>query len=148
MNIYEDGGKWCVWKDMVLTQFDTRPQAEWFALRGETLSATEAALAMGVMMAKLETARAIVAAVKTLTTAADSQANLVAEYWDVSAAFGAFTDGDVESLGIALAQLQAGITLLEQFGLLVTGANDGAGRSTITPSDYLATINTLRRVAG
>ena len=65
-----------------------------------------------------------------------------------SAAFGAFTVDDVAALGITLAQLQAGITLLEQFGLLVTGANDGAGHSTITPSDYLATINTLRRVVG
>ena len=100
-----------------------------------------------IAMAKLETARAIVAAVKSLTTAADSHSNLVAEYWDVSAAFGAFTVDDVAALGITLAQLQSGITLLEQFGLLVAGTNDGAGHSTITPSDYLATINTLRRVA-
>lgn len=130
--VYEELGKWVLWirggQDVHL-YFDTQMEAM-------------------TAMAKLETARAIVAAVKSLATAADSHANLVAEYWDVSAAFGAFTVDDVAAFGITLAQLQAGITLLEQFGLLVTGANDGAGHSTITPSDYLATINTLRRVAG
>ena len=113
-------------------------QAEWFARTGESLSAAEAALAMGVMMAKLETARAIVAAVKTLTTVNDVAGDLVAEYWDLG---GGFTDEDVAPLGITAAQLTACITTLEQAALFMEG-------SATTPVVHRVTLNAVRRVAG
>jgi chloramphenicol 3-O-phosphotransferase len=93
-------------------------------------------------MAKLETARAIANAVKTLATVNDDGPDLVVEYFHV----GPFTDEDV--VGITAAQLSDCITLLQQCALLMTGANDGAGHSTITPAEYVATLNAVRRVAG
>jgi len=120
--------------------FDTRPQAEWFARTGESLSAAEAALAMGVMMAKLETARAIVAAVKTLATVNDGAGDLVQEYWDLPCG-GTFSDADVAALGITAANLAACITTLEQAALFMAG-------SATTPVVHRVTLNAVRRVAG
>ena len=129
---------WLVYASEIPTEFDTRPQAEFFALRGETLSATEAALELGGYMQKLETARAIVAAVKTLATVNDSATDLVAEYWDAG---GGFTDEDVAALGITAAQLTACITTLEQAALFMAG-------SATTPVVHRTTLNAVRRVAG
>jgi hypothetical protein len=118
-----------------LGEFDTRPQAEWFARTGETLSAAEAAIAQGVYMAKLDTARAIVGAVKSLAQVNDLAGDLVAEYWDV----GSFTDADVEALGITAAQLTACITTLEQAALFMSGGVN-------TPVVHRQTLNAVRRV--
>ena len=96
-------------------------------------------------MAKLETAKAIVAAVKTLTTMMDDAGNLVQRYWDPPCG-GTFTDEDVAALGMKAADVTACITLLEQCALLFSGANDGAGHSTIAPAVYRVTVNTVREV--
>ena len=143
--LYQVGELWHEDYNGVRATFDTRPQAEWFALTGETLSAAEAAIAMGVYMAKQETARAIVAAVKTLTTMMDDAGNLVQRYWDPPCG-GTFTDDDLAALGITAEKLTTCITLLEQCALLFSGANDGAGHSTITPAVYRVTVNTVREV--
>jgi hypothetical protein len=140
MNIYTDSGKWFVWKDLVRTEFDTRTQAEWFALTGESLSEAEAALAMGVYMAKIETAKAIINTVKTLVTVNDGAGDLVQEYWDPPCN-GTFTDEDVAALGITAAQLTACITTLEQAALFMAG-------SATTPVAHRVTLNAVRRVAG
>ena len=122
--------------------FETHPQAEWFARTGESLGAAEAAFAQEEYMARLDTAKAIVSAVKTLSTVNDLGPDLVKEYFDA----GAFVDADVVALGITAAQLGACITLLQQATFLMSGANDGAGHSTIAPADYTSTLNAVRRV--
>ena len=89
-------------------------------------------------MAKLETAKAIVAAVKTLTTVNDGAGDLVQEYWDPPCN-GIFTDDDVAALGITAAQLTACITTLEQAALFMAG-------SATTPVVHRVTLNAVRRV--
>jgi len=88
-----------------------------------------------IMVAKLQTAQAIVAAVKALTTPTDLATDLVAEYFDA----GEFVDGDVAALGITADTLAACITLLQQVDLLMTG-------SATSPAMYRATLNKVRRV--
>ena len=88
-----------------------------------------------IMAQKLETARAIVLAVKSLSTAADSASDLEAEYFDA----GTFADADVAALGITAAQLASCITLLQQVGKLMTN-------QAITTAMYRTTLNQVRRV--
>lgn len=88
------------------------------------------------LMAKIETARAIVQAVQSLTTAADSASDLEAEYFDV----GSFVDADVAALGVTASDLAGCITLLQQVAALMTG---GA----TTPAVYRTTLNKVRRVS-
>lgn len=87
------------------------------------------------MAKKLETAKAIVAAVQSLSTATDSAADLEAEFFDV----GTFTDEDVAPLGITAAQLASCITLLQQVNKLMSG-------QATTPAIYRTTLNAVRRV--
>ena len=86
-------------------------------------------------MARIETAKAIVRAVQSLATAMDSAADLEAEYFDI----GNWTDEEVSAIGITAAQLAAGLTLLQQVNLLMTG-------EATTPAVYRTTLNQLRRV--
>lgn len=92
--------------------------------------------AQGVqLMAKVDTAKAIVAAVKALAPTADTAADLESEYFDV----GEFGDADVASLGITAADLASCITLLQQVNLLMTGGANA-------PAIYRSTLNKVRRV--
>lgn len=128
-------GKWLVYNSAIPTEFDTKVQAEWFEISGQSLSAIDAALALGGHMAKIDTAKAIVSAVKTLTTATDLALDLEAEYFDV----GTFIDEDVAALGITASDLASCITLLQQITALMTG-------QVTSPSMYRSTINKVRRI--
>jgi hypothetical protein len=86
-------------------------------------------------MAKVNTAKAIVDAIKTLAPATDTAPDLNAEYFDV----GTFTDEDVASLGITAVDLAACITLLQQVTALMNGQET-------VPATYRATLNKVRRV--
>ena len=127
-------GKWIV-RSIPEVEFDNEYSAQWYALTGETLTAAEAASALGGYMKKEETAKAIIRAVQSLATVNDLGPDLVKEYFDA----GAFADGDVAAIGITAAQLGACITLLQQVGLLM-------GSGATTPADYTATLNAVRRV--
>jgi len=87
-------------------------------------------------MAKIDTAKAIINAVKSLAIATDMATDLVSEYWDV----GVFLDDDVSALGITAAQLTSCITLLEQIDKLMTN-------QATSLSMYRSTLNQVRRVA-
>lgn len=87
-------------------------------------------------MAKIDTAKAIVNAVKALSTPTDLATDLVAEYFDA----GTFVDADVAALGITADTLAACITLLQQVDALMTG-------QATSPSMYRATLNKVRRVS-
>ncbi len=112
----------------------------------DTLVEAQAAASTGVfdltkqeaqhIMAKLDTARAIVAAVKTLAPITDTAEALEAEYFDA----GTFTDVDVVALGITATDLAACLTLVQQVNLLMTG-------EATTPAIYRASVNKVRRVA-
>jgi len=86
-------------------------------------------------MAKIDTAKAIISAVKSMATATDQATDLVSEYWDV----GTFVDEDVAALGITAAQLTSCITLLEQVDKLMTNQETSS-------SMYRTTLNQVRRV--
>ncbi len=88
-------------------------------------------------MAKIYTAKAIVAAVKALAPTADDASDLEAEYFDAAGA--GWVDDDVAPLGITAAQLAACLTLLQQFALLMTN-------QATTPSMHRTTLNAVRRV--
>ena len=87
-------------------------------------------------MAKIDTAKAIVKAVKDLGPTANDAADLEAEYFDAAGA--GWVDADVAALGITAAQLAACLTLLQQFALLMTN-------QATTPSMHRATLNAVRR---
>lgn len=86
-------------------------------------------------MSKLNTAKAIVAAVQSLATATDSAGDLEAEYFDV----GVWGDDDVAALGITHTDLAACITLLQQVNKLMTS-------QATAPAMYRTTLNKVRRV--
>lgn len=90
-------------------------------------------------MSKLKTAKAIVECVQTLTAVMDSGPDLWQEYWDVVAADGAFTDNDVDKLGITAAQLTACVTLLENMKKFF-------GNEAVQTNSYRVTVNNVRRV--
>jgi len=118
MNIYQSAtGDWILFDGATKHRFDTEQEAR-------------------SIMAKIETAKAIVRAVQSLTTATDSAGDLEAEYFDI----GNWVDADVAALGITAAQLAAGLTLLQQVNLLMTG-------EATTPAVYRTTLNQLRRVS-
>jgi hypothetical protein len=117
MDIWQSAGYWYVNDGGREYQFDSEQEAR-------------------QAMAKIETAKAIIGAVRSLTTAADDGPDVVAEYFDV----GNWTDADVAPLGITAAQLAAGLTLLQQVNLLMTG-------EATTPAVYRTTLNQLRRVS-
>lgn len=129
-------GGWYV--DTPDNSFDTKPQAEWFAMSGEIVSEEQALMEIADMSQKLETAKAIVKAVQSLSTVTDTGGDLVYEYYDA----GTITDDDVAALGITAAQLTSCIVLLEQVGLLMTGSINPL----VTPAAYRTTLNAVRRV--
>jgi hypothetical protein len=116
MDIWQSAGYWYVNDGGREYQFDTEQEAR-------------------SIMAKIETAKAIIRAVQSLATAADDGPDFEAEYFDV----GNWTDEDVAAIGITAAQLAAGLTLLQQVNLLMTG-------EATTPAVYRTTLNQLRRV--
>lgn len=87
-------------------------------------------------MAKLDTAKAIVRAVQSLSLATDSAADLEAEFFDT----GTWSDADVQALGLTAAELASCITLLQQVTALMTG-------SATSPAVYRTTLNKVRRVS-
>ena len=86
-------------------------------------------------MAKIDTAKAIIAAVQTLAPATDTAEDLQSEYFDT----GPFVDADVAALGITADNLASCITLLQQINALMSGAAN-------TPAIYRSTLNKVRRV--
>ena len=110
-------GRWIIFDGMNKIYFDTQLEAE-------------------KAMAKLDTAKAIVSAVKTLTTVNDLSGDLVSEYFDA----GTFVDADVAALGITAAQLASCITLLEQAGKFMNS-------EATTPIMHRVTLNAVRRVS-
>jgi hypothetical protein len=108
---------------------------QWYAsINGQNIECDNEAEARR-LMAKIQTARAIVQAVQSLATAADSAADLEAEFFDV----GAFTDADVAALGITASDLAGCITLLQQVKALMSGQATAAAM-------YRTTLNKVRRV--
>lgn len=87
-------------------------------------------------MAKIDTAKAIVKAVQSLSTATDSAADLEAEYFDA----GTWADGDVAALGLTASDIASCITLLQQVEALMTN------QATATAM-YRSTLNKVRRVS-
>lgn len=88
-------------------------------------------------MAKIDTAKAVVRAVQSLTTATDTAGDLEKEYFDVAG--GGWVDADVAAIGITAAQLASCLTLLQQFAKLMTA-------QATTPIDNTASLNQVRRV--
>lgn len=121
MHIYERfDGKWILVAGRLATDeytYDTQQEAN-------------------TAMSKLATATAIVQAVQSLATAADSAVDLEAEYFDV----GAPSDEDVAPLGLDADDIAACVTLLQQVSALM------AGQATVAAT-YRATLNKVRRVA-
>jgi hypothetical protein len=89
------------------------------------------------VMAKLDTAKAVVTAIKTLTTVADAAPSLIEEVSDV----GPFTNEDLVALGITRNELNGCITVLEQLRLLITGG------IAVPAVAYKTTLNKMRRVS-
>lgn len=99
------------------------------------------------LMAKIDTAKAIVSKVQTLVPIMETASDLVAEYWDVTNAVGAFTDEDLAPIGITAVQLTACLTLVEQMPKLFEGLNETDGHSSIFPTTYRITVNSVKRLA-
>jgi len=108
--------------------FETKPQAIWFAWTGQIKTAAE----VKSVMAKLDTAKAVIVQVQQLATPMDSAPDIFQEYWDVVNSEGAFTDEDVTPLGITAAQLGSCITVIEVFNTLM--------------ATHHAAVNLMRRV--
>lgn len=118
MSIYQDAlGAWILFDGTTKHTFSTEAEAR-------------------IFMAKIDTAKAVINAVKALASTADDAENLKAEFFDA----GTFTDADVAPLGITAAQLASCITLLEQFDKLMTNQETDAAM-------YRVTLNAVRRVA-
>jgi len=88
---------------------------------------------------RVRTAAAVVRTVQALAEPMDAAGDMWQEFWDVVNGSGAFTDEELEPLGITAAQLASCVTVLENFNKFVQGqspANDA----------YRVTINTMRRI--
>jgi len=126
--VFQNAGtlKWCV--DVLTQSFDTRPQAEWFALTGETLSAAEAAERMANMThdeGYINAVRASATAIlQTLTVAAPGFS------WEWNNEFGGASALPAESFigangDVTKTDIEAGLAV---FGLMLTWlASDGRG---------------------
>lgn len=91
------------------------------------------------MSGRVSTAAAVVRSVQSLAAPMDTAQDVWQEFWDVVNNSGAYTDVELEPLGITAAQLASCVTVLENFNKFVQGntpANDA----------YRATINAMRRV--
>ena len=116
--------------------WQSQENGQWYANIGGVNYPFDTEQEARIFMAKIETAKAILRAAQSLTEVTDSASDLEAEYFDV----GNWTDEDVAALGITAAQLAAGLTLLQQVNLLMTG-------EATTPAVYRTTLNQLRRVS-
>jgi hypothetical protein len=85
-------------------------------------------------MARVDTAKAIVAAVKSLSLVTDTAADLEAEYFDA----GTFVDDDVAAIGLTAADVASCITLLQQVNNLMTN-------QVTSLAMYRTTLNKVRR---
>ncbi len=108
--------------------FETVDQAAWYAWSGQIKTIAE----VKAIMAKLDTAKAVVSQVQGLAVPMDAAPDTFQEYWDVVNAEGAFTDAELEPLGITAAQLTACTATIEAFNTLMVAQH--------------ATVNTMRRV--
>jgi hypothetical protein len=125
---YYVGGLWRAVYEGTNGSFDTRPQAEWFARTGETLSAAEAAERMANMThdeSYINAVRASATAIlQTLTVTAPGFS------WEWNNEFGGALALPPESFigangDIAKADIEAGLAV---FGLMLTWlASDGRG---------------------
>lgn len=115
--------------------FRTSDGQLYYSLDGLTYIYLPVGIEGEIMAAKLNAAKAIIGAVQSLATAADSAADLEAEYFDV----GVWGDDDVAALGITNADLASCITLLQQVNKLMTG-------QATSPAIYRTTLNKVRRV--
>ncbi len=108
--------------------FETVDQAAWFAWTGQTKTIAE----VRSIMAKLDTAKAVVGQVQNLAQPMDAAPDTFQEYWDVVNAEDAFTDEELTLIGITAAQLTACIATIEAFNTLMVAQH--------------ATVNVMRRV--
>lgn len=108
----------------------------YWSLDGQTYSYLPAGAAGEKLMAKIDTARAIVKAVQAIAPTADLASDLEAEYFDA----GTFADSDLTSIGITATELAACITLLQQVAKLMTN-------QATSPAMYRSTLNKVRRVS-
>lgn len=92
-----------------------------------------------LFMAKIETAKAIIEVVQSMASATDGAGDRWQEFWDITNTVGAFTDLDVDPLGITAAELGACVSFLEAFGKFMAG-------EAVTPTVWRTTINQVRRV--
>ena len=89
---------------------------------------------------RLLTAQAIIRCVQSLIPALDSAPDVYDEYWAVVNASGAFTNGELFTIGITAAQLTDFITVIENYNKWCTAgspAND----------NYKANLNMARRLS-
>ena len=89
-------------------------------------------------MSKIETARAILGCVQTLTTAMDTGADVWQEFWDVTNARGAYTDEELAALGITAAELAGCVTLLDNLRKFF-------GNEPVSQDAYRVVVNNVRR---
>ena len=126
--LYQVGELWHEDYDGVGGTFDTRPQAEWFALRGESLSAAEAAERIANMThdeSYINAVRASATAIlQTLTVTAPGFS------WEWNNEFGGASALPAESFigangDVTKTDIEAGLAV---FGLMLTWlASDGRG---------------------
>ncbi len=114
MRVYQSAdGRWILWTGAGKIYYDSEGEAK-------------------AAMAKLDTAKATVSQIQGLAVPMDEAPDTFQEYWDVVAAEGAFTDSELEPLGITAVQLTACIATIEAFNTLMTAQH--------------ATVNVMRRV--
>lgn len=92
------------------------------------------------MYSRQLTAQAIIRTVQSMIPAMDTAPAAWQEYWDTVNASGAFTDEELESIGITAAQLGSFVTVIESYNKFMTGsspANDV----------YRTSLNLARRLS-
>ena len=122
--------RWHVQGDGVA--FDTQIQAVVYCETGQSLTETEAKMAMQ----KLELAKAIIWQTQRQAATMDEGPDVLQEYFDSNVTF---ADEDVAALGVTAAQVTACLTLLENVGKFYAG-------NTPVNAAYRVTVNAVRRV--
>jgi len=123
MRIYQAAdGRWILWTGIEKIYFDTQREARSY-------------------MTKLSTAIALVDFIKQLAALMDAGPDVYQEYWDIVSGQGAYTDEDLEALGITAAQLTSAVVTIEAVNVLMAG--DPAGP---VIAEYHQTVNMIRRV--
>ena len=111
MRVYQAAdGRWIFWTGSEKLYYDTEREAR-------------------KAMAKIDTAKAVVAQVQQLATPMDGAPDIFQEYWDIVNSGGAFTNEDVAPLGITAAQLVDCITVIEAFNTLMAAHHAEIGRA-------------------